>query len=202
MRTLTSLVSSPALSRPPKPHPITVDAAHPGASISPQMFGIFFEDINFGADGGLYPELVKNRSFELGTAGRLARSPWQVNTKASRPPKANWISHGRPAEHQQPPLPPRPRIRARLLVSTTPAFAAWASPRRRYRFSAYVRSTGPKTSAPPSPTRATQKSARAAAPASTALGNDTKLSSTPTPPRSTRSSPIYGRRSWLDSIST
>ena len=44
---------------------ISVDAAHPGAAISPKMFGIFFEDINFGADGGLYPELVKNRSFEF-----------------------------------------------------------------------------------------------------------------------------------------
>src|SRR6478672_10761657 len=44
---------------------IHVDAGHPGAEISPQMFGIFFEDINFGADGGLYPELVKNRSFEF-----------------------------------------------------------------------------------------------------------------------------------------
>src|SRR5579859_6719241 len=44
---------------------INVDLAHPGAAISPQMFGIFFEDINFGADGGLYPELVKNRSFEF-----------------------------------------------------------------------------------------------------------------------------------------
>ena len=44
---------------------INVDAAHPGAAISPQMFGIFFEDINFGADGGLYPELIKNRSFEF-----------------------------------------------------------------------------------------------------------------------------------------
>ena len=29
------------------------------------MFGAFFEDINFAADGGLYPELVKNRSFEF-----------------------------------------------------------------------------------------------------------------------------------------
>jgi alpha-N-arabinofuranosidase len=29
------------------------------------MFGVFFEDINFGADGGLYPERVKNRSFEF-----------------------------------------------------------------------------------------------------------------------------------------
>src|SRR5260370_4407804 len=44
---------------------ISVDAAHPGAAISRSMFGIFFEDINFGADGGLYPELVKNRSFEF-----------------------------------------------------------------------------------------------------------------------------------------
>ena len=44
---------------------ISVDFAHPGAAISPQMFGIFFEDINFGADGGLYPERVKNRSFEF-----------------------------------------------------------------------------------------------------------------------------------------
>src|SRR5271168_5546957 len=44
---------------------ISVDAAHPGAAISPSMFGIFFEDINFAADGGLYPELVKNRSFEF-----------------------------------------------------------------------------------------------------------------------------------------
>jgi alpha-N-arabinofuranosidase len=44
---------------------ISVDAAHPGAQISPSMFGIFFEDINFAADGGLYPELVKNRSFEF-----------------------------------------------------------------------------------------------------------------------------------------
>src|SRR5690242_5586565 len=44
---------------------IQVDFAHPGAAISPQMFGIFFEDINFGADGGLYPERIKNRSFEF-----------------------------------------------------------------------------------------------------------------------------------------
>ena len=29
------------------------------------MWGIFFEDINMGADGGLYAELVKNRSFEF-----------------------------------------------------------------------------------------------------------------------------------------
>ena len=37
----------------------------PGAEIQPTMYGIFIEDINFAADGGLYAELVKNRSFEF-----------------------------------------------------------------------------------------------------------------------------------------
>jgi alpha-L-arabinofuranosidase len=44
---------------------LTIDAGHPGATINPAMWGIFFEDINFGADGGLYAEMVKNRSFEF-----------------------------------------------------------------------------------------------------------------------------------------
>lgn len=32
--------------------------------ISENLFGIFFEDLNYAADGGLYAELVQNRSFE------------------------------------------------------------------------------------------------------------------------------------------
>jgi len=44
---------------------LVVQADRPGAKISPTLYGIFFEDINFGADGGLYAELVKNRSFEF-----------------------------------------------------------------------------------------------------------------------------------------
>jgi alpha-N-arabinofuranosidase len=44
---------------------VKIQVDKPGADISPTMFGIFFEDINFGADGGLYPERVKNRSFEF-----------------------------------------------------------------------------------------------------------------------------------------
>jgi alpha-L-arabinofuranosidase len=43
----------------------TIQADKPVADISPTMWGIFFEDINLGADGGLYAELVKNRSFEF-----------------------------------------------------------------------------------------------------------------------------------------
>jgi alpha-N-arabinofuranosidase len=44
---------------------VRVDAGSPGAAINPAMWGVFFEDINFGADGGLYAELVKNRGFEF-----------------------------------------------------------------------------------------------------------------------------------------
>lgn len=44
---------------------LTLQANKPGADIASTMYGIFFEDINFGADGGLYAELVKNRSFEF-----------------------------------------------------------------------------------------------------------------------------------------
>jgi alpha-L-arabinofuranosidase len=38
--------------------------------ISPDLFGIFFEDINYAADGGLYAELIQNRSFEYNPAER------------------------------------------------------------------------------------------------------------------------------------
>lgn len=44
---------------------IVVQADKPAARINPAMWGVFFEDINFGADGGLYAELVKNRGFEF-----------------------------------------------------------------------------------------------------------------------------------------
>lgn len=44
---------------------MVVQANKIGAEIQPTMYGHFFEDINYGADGGLYAELIKNRSFEF-----------------------------------------------------------------------------------------------------------------------------------------
>lgn len=44
---------------------ITVNVQKPIAPVQPTMWGIFFEDINLAADGGIYSELVKNRSFEF-----------------------------------------------------------------------------------------------------------------------------------------
>ena len=46
-------------------HTFDVNTKKVGAKVQPTMYGIFFEDINYAADGGLYGELVKNRSFEF-----------------------------------------------------------------------------------------------------------------------------------------
>jgi len=43
---------------------IAVEVDKPGHAISPVLYGIFFEDINCSADGGIYAEMVRNRSFE------------------------------------------------------------------------------------------------------------------------------------------
>ena len=44
---------------------ITVSTNKIISEVQPTMWGIFFEDINLGADGGIYAEMVKNRSFEF-----------------------------------------------------------------------------------------------------------------------------------------
>jgi len=46
-------------------HFLDLDGTSTNIKIQPTMYGIFFEDINFAADGGLYAELIKNRSFEF-----------------------------------------------------------------------------------------------------------------------------------------
>jgi alpha-L-arabinofuranosidase len=67
--TVASLVATaPALAAPPADPPdytITVDPAARGATLDRSQYGVFFEDINYAADGGLYAELVRNRSFEF-----------------------------------------------------------------------------------------------------------------------------------------
>ncbi len=58
---------------------ITVQANKPGAPIQKTMYGIFFEDINYAADGGLYAELVMNRSFEFPNP----YAGWDISGKVS-----------------------------------------------------------------------------------------------------------------------
>ena len=73
----------------PVPDVVAVDASRPGADISPAMFGAFFEDINFAADGGLYPERIKNRSFEfdepLAGWARRFMSDGELTVRTDRP---------------------------------------------------------------------------------------------------------------------
>jgi alpha-L-arabinofuranosidase len=48
-----------------QPKAIEVNVTKVTAQVQPTMWGVFFEDINMGADGGIYAEMVKNRSFEF-----------------------------------------------------------------------------------------------------------------------------------------
>nr|WP_320058965.1 alpha-L-arabinofuranosidase C-terminal domain-containing protein [uncultured Bacteroides sp.] len=62
---LGSLALSAGLSLNAQTNELVIQTKKTGAEIQPTMYGLFFEDINYAADGGLYAELVKNRSFEF-----------------------------------------------------------------------------------------------------------------------------------------
>ncbi|MEY8246341.1 alpha-L-arabinofuranosidase C-terminal domain-containing protein [Heminiphilus faecis] len=62
---LTSLAVCAGLSLNAATNELVLQTNKPGAPIQPTMYGLFFEDINYAADGGLYAELVKNRSFDF-----------------------------------------------------------------------------------------------------------------------------------------
>ncbi|MFH9610218.1 alpha-L-arabinofuranosidase C-terminal domain-containing protein [Streptomyces sp. NPDC017448] len=65
---------------------ITVDPSKQGAAIDDTMYGLFLEDINRAADGGLYAELVQNRSFEYSAVDNRAYTPltaWDVDGTAT-----------------------------------------------------------------------------------------------------------------------
>ncbi len=67
MRKLTTTLAALAVaaSAMAQTHQMELNTKKLGAPVQPTMYGIFFEDINYAADGGLYGELVKNRSFEF-----------------------------------------------------------------------------------------------------------------------------------------
>ncbi|MFC7815583.1 alpha-L-arabinofuranosidase C-terminal domain-containing protein [Streptomyces sp. NPDC057367] len=74
--TASALLPSPAHAEAAAPdYTITVDPSAEGAAIDDTMYGVFYEDINRAADGGLYAELVQNRSFEYSTADNASYTP-------------------------------------------------------------------------------------------------------------------------------
>ncbi|MEU3729008.1 alpha-L-arabinofuranosidase C-terminal domain-containing protein [Streptomyces sp. NPDC033538] len=73
--TASALLPSPAHAEAVTDYAITVVPAAEGAAIDDTMYGVFYEDINRAADGGLYAELVQNRSFEYSTADNASYTP-------------------------------------------------------------------------------------------------------------------------------
>ncbi len=130
---------------PDKAVVVNVDASHPGAAISPSMFGVFFEDINFAADGGLYPELVKNRSFEFQEPLTGWHAVLRFSSKGlDRPKGEHTVRTNDPLNAANPHY-----LRVRVYE---PGYGLYNTGFRgigvkegaEYRFSAYVRSGGPK----------------------------------------------------------
>ena len=62
---VASLALASAMTATAATNDFVVQTKKLGAPIQSTMYGIFFEDINFAADGGLYAEMIKNRSFEF-----------------------------------------------------------------------------------------------------------------------------------------
>ena len=80
MKNLTTmLLLATSLTAGAQTHVFDVNTKKLGAPVQPTMYGIFFEDINYAADGGLYAELVKNRSFEFPNAF----TGWDISGKVT-----------------------------------------------------------------------------------------------------------------------
>ncbi|MFG2355355.1 alpha-L-arabinofuranosidase C-terminal domain-containing protein [Streptomyces sp. NPDC048521] len=81
----TAALPVPAHAADVTDYALTVDPSADGPTIDKTMYGVFFEDINRAADGGLYAELLQNRSFEYSTDDNTSYTPltaWAVSGTA------------------------------------------------------------------------------------------------------------------------
>ncbi|PTX91418.1 alpha-L-arabinofuranosidase C-terminal domain-containing protein [Opitutus sp. ER46] len=90
LHAFVATLAAASFAAPAIPVRITIDAAARGHAVSPMLHGLFFEDINYAADGGLYAELVQNRSFEHDEAlfswGTVSRgADGQVTIETAQP---------------------------------------------------------------------------------------------------------------------
>jgi alpha-L-arabinofuranosidase len=127
---------------------ISVLADKPGSDIQPTMWGVFFEDINFAADGGIYAELVKNRSFEF----ELPLTGWEMLATHNGNGRmvANFYSPARPANthFRQIFIDPYTKVAVKetLKSGSKDDFNTIANPRFVYPVSAPVKMSGRKIS--------------------------------------------------------
>lgn len=82
---LATLALTAGLTAQAQTHQFDIQAQKLGAPVQSTMYGIFFEDINFAADGGLYAELVKNRSFEFPYALQGWKPSGKVEVRTDNP---------------------------------------------------------------------------------------------------------------------
>ncbi|MBO9732747.1 MAG: carbohydrate binding domain-containing protein [Chitinophaga sp.] len=133
---LTGVYASPLAAQ--QPLNFTIKANEIKARVSPHMWGIFFEDINLSADGGIYAELVKNRSFEFSSP----LMGWSIPKDVAGNGRVLIVN--RQADH-----PANPRF-ARITVPGTRSFALVNEGFRgmgikageQYNFSLYARQQG------------------------------------------------------------
>ncbi|SDM29928.1 alpha-L-arabinofuranosidase C-terminal domain-containing protein [Nonomuraea jiangxiensis] len=90
---------------------LTVDTGARGTKVSPNLYGVFYEDINHAADGGLYAELVQNRSFEFNSTDERSYTGLTAWTKTERGATATLAVTG------EAPLNPNNRNYLRLEVT-------------------------------------------------------------------------------------
>ena len=81
---------------------LTIDAAHPQEPLG-DLFGIFFEDINHAADGGLYAELAQNRSFEFLPVDRPEYHPLYAWEKVEEGAQASLLIRTEDPRHENSP---------------------------------------------------------------------------------------------------
>ncbi|WP_221033161.1 alpha-L-arabinofuranosidase C-terminal domain-containing protein [Actomonas aquatica] len=83
---------------------LSVDLDAPGKAISPDLLGIFYEDLNYAADGGLYAELLQNRSFEYRASERSSWTnftAWQLEQRGGA--EGRWeLGDARPVHPRNP----------------------------------------------------------------------------------------------------
>jgi alpha-L-arabinofuranosidase len=78
---------------------LTVDTTSPGHAVSPDLFGIFFEEINYGGVGGLYPELIRNRAFMDPTSPNTFVAAQDIPRVAGKFGNALQLNGGSPANY-------------------------------------------------------------------------------------------------------
>lgn len=85
------------------PVALTVDTAHPGHAVSPDLYGVFFEEINYAGVGGIYAELIRNRAFMDPATPAQWIAPADIPRVPGKFGSALQLNGGSPAQYVQMP---------------------------------------------------------------------------------------------------